>query len=525
VDSLRKCEGYQTIQTWLFDPRARTKQSLEEKESLSQTMSPLRSIGDSNDQRSFQIWIEQGAPIFSFYFGHSFWTSLLPAIGMSQPAVKHMLLTTAAVVETATLGGAPLAENKFYQSHYTKAIEATVSSSHTANVLLACLMFASCEFMQGSIASGLYHVNAGLNIIGEWYVSPQSSTLKNSKEAKLIIDAIGPIFLAYIDKAPTYGFGDVTTIATKCTDVINLNFELPCIGSFTAIHHAEHALDGIGHHVARLMDWIRKPYQVSSAQQIQALLADWHTSFDRFEATMMRTANKQHTLPMQLLRVHSVMMSIMLRCMTTPNEAQYEQYSEEFKWVLDKYDSFFKLWAQDETVKFFGRNGRSHYQLGYIPPLFFTAVKCRDPTVQSTALKHLARLKVVENNWSSCVAYAIAKKTIELEQARKSKHGPPGRVHEKDRIRPVEVSIADQKQTKAVLDYTSYPYEEESSLADRESFELPRCSSVRLVVWPLSRIVRIGGYQGGAVKPTPTNCSCLDDPEPEQVVSIQTAKR
>ncbi|KAH0832440.1 hypothetical protein FOPE_01113 [Fonsecaea pedrosoi] len=517
TDSLRKCEGYQPPQTWLFKPR----KASEVKEDTTTTtnnknnttsmaifqfISPLTPIGDSEDRRSFQFWVEQAAPIFSSYFGHSFWAELLPKIGVAQPAVKHMLLATSSVVEASALAGVPLEKNSVYQTHYTKAIQATCSSPQIESVLMACLLFACCEFMKGSVLPGLRHIQAGLNIIDEWVKSTRTSDFQLSSGAKLIIQAIAPIFLAYIDKAPTYGMADLPINECACTTLINSSAELPWVDHFTIIHRAHHALDGIGHHIARMMDYRRSQWRPSPPDQVEMLLESWRRHFETFESSRNDAQRQRYGLALQLLRVHYTMLLVMLRVSSSKQESVYEQYTEEFKWIVDKYDAFAETWARDESTKFFSGLGNLEYHMGYIPPLFLTATKCRDPGTRLAALKHLNGLRVVENNWTSCTAYLIARKIIKIENTRSINNKRAGLKDERDLIRPVEAFITDKRSTQAGLNYLAFPYDSSPTLQD--TLDLQSCPFGPSAQWPLCRIIRIGGFQGGGVRPLSTGCNC-----------------
>ncbi|KIW97654.1 uncharacterized protein Z519_01238 [Cladophialophora bantiana CBS 173.52] len=484
TDSLRKCEGYQPPQTWLFKPRkvSETKEEIINKPTaIVQLVSPLAPIGDYDDRRSFQFWNEEAAPIFSSYFGHSFWTELLPKIGVVQPAVKHMLLATSSVVEASALEGVPLEKNSVYQTHYTKAIQATCSSPQIESVLMACLLFACCEFMKGSALPGLRHIQAGLNIIDEWVKSIRTSDLQLSPTAKLIIQAIAPIFLAYIDKAPTYGMADLPINECACTTLIQTSAELPWVEHFDKIHRAHHALDGIGHHIARMMDYRRAQWRPSPPHKVQMLLESWRMHFESFEASLIDTRRQRYGLALQLLRVHYTMLSVMLRVSSSRQESVYEQYTEEFKWIVDKYDDFADTWAKDESSKYFHGMGNLEYHIGYIPPLFFTATKCRDPVTRLAALKHLNSLRVVENNWTSCTAYLIARKIIKIENTRSINNKRAGLKDERDLIRPVEAFITDKQSTQAALNYLASPYDSTPLLQD--TIDLQSCPFAPSAQW------------------------------------------
>jgi hypothetical protein len=414
--------------------------------------------------------------------GYSFWTELLPKIGVDQPAVKHLLLATSSLVETAAMQGVPLDENAVYLTHYTKALQATSSSAQLESVLLACLLFACCEFMKGSVQPGLRHIYAGMRILNEWAKTAQNTGKRLSPSAELIVRKTGPIFLAYIDKAPTYGTVESVVNACACTTILDTQVELPSVEPFTEIHRALHALDGVGHHIARLSDYRIPAWTPSPPHKVQTLLDSWQTHFEAFEAKLLEPRRRRQALAIQLLRIHYTMFSVMLRASGSKHESIYEQFGEEFKWIVDRYDDLAAAWDQNPSSKFFtAYYGSIEYHMGYIPPLYFTATKCRDPETRLAALRHLGSLRVAESNWTSCTAFSIAKQIIHIENSRARNSRRAGFKDERDLIRPVEAVFADGPRPQAQLSYLVFPYDSSPMLLD--TIDLQTCPSATAAQW------------------------------------------
>lgn len=435
-----------------------------------------------------------------------------------------MLLATSSLSESILFeSGVPIDKNVVYQSHYTKAIQETASSPRIETVLMACLLFACCEFMQGSIAAGLGHIYSGLNIIHEWSISDNGS-----KEATLIINTLTPIFLAYIDKAPTYGIGigDSLPCGARFASLVTPNVELPFVGRIDAIRRAHFALDGIGHHVARKADWRRARLGTFSHEKIELLLADWQIEFDGFEKRLGDARRERLYTSIQLLRIAHTMLSIMLQASAhSAGERGYQDFENQFAWIVGQFDYLALTWAKDPSRKFISGREDIEHHFGYIAPLFFTATKCRNVQIRSAALWHLRHLKVVENNWTSCTAYEIASKIVDLEDSRtisKLSMSPesvssktPSSSYDDYLIRPIEAFLSDRTPMEATLVYTYYSYKCESQSSDseralglRENVDLKQCPAASKVYWPLNSVVRIGGYQSGLIKPLPTGCEC-----------------
>ncbi|KAK5058716.1 hypothetical protein LTR84_010980 [Exophiala bonariae] len=434
-----------------------------------------------------------------------------------------MLLATSSLSESVLFeSGVPIDKNIVYQSHYTKAIQETASSPRIETVLLACLLFSCCEFMQGSIAAGLRHIYSGLNIIHEWSISNNET-----KESTLIIETLTPIFLAYIDKAPTYGIGvgDSLPCGARFASLMTPNAELPFVGRIDKIRRAHFALDGIGHHIARKADWRRGGLDTFSYEKVELLLADWQIEFDNFESQLTDIRRERLYTSIQLLRIAHTMLSMMLRASAgSADESIYQDFEKQFAWIVGQFDHLALAWAKYPSRKFISGREDIEYHFGYIAPLFFTATKCRNVQIRTAALWHLRHLKTVENNWTSCTAYEIASKIVEIEDSRSisklsispnSDSCETPLSYEEQLIRPIEALLSDNTPLQATLVYTSYPYtcDTQSSdglpgLALRENVDLKQCPAASTVYWPLNSVLRIGGYQSGLIKPIPTSCTC-----------------
>lgn len=456
---------------------------------------------------------------------------MLPKLGLdsSRPAIRHLLLATSSLAESTLFEtGVPVEQNLVYRSHYTKAIQQTASSSRVENVLMACLLFSCCEFLQGSIARGLGHIYSGIHIIHDWSISD-----KGSKEATIIIDSLTPIFLAYVDKAPTYGVGvgDRFPCNAQLANLVTPMVELPFVGRIDALHSAHFALDGISHHVARIADGRRAASASSSPHEIEMLLIDWLVEFEKFENSLPAIRRKRYSTSIQLLRISHTMLSIMMQASGGPNdESVYLDFEGQFAWIVGQFDCLALALAKDPSRKFItGRDDIEHH-FGYIAPLFFTAIKCRNPHIRSAAMGHLRHLKVAENNWTSCTAYQIARKVVEIEnrhrgsnlsispQSESSETRPQS--HEQDLIRPVEAFLSNRELTQATLIYTSYPDQSPKGLPTlllQETVDLMPCPAASRGYWPLKSVLRIGGLQSGLTKPFPTGCECGDLPQTEDL--------
>jgi len=418
--------------------------------------------------------------------GHSFWTVLLPQIGLTQPAVKHMVIATASLVESAEYEGVTLADNMTYQTNYNKAIQLITGpycgSLRIECVLMACLLFACCEFMLGQAEKGMIHIQAGLKIINEWCLSTFQRGIKTSNEAHLIIRSIAPIFACYIDKAPTYGVHNVTGWETL--SLVAPTYELPYVKhGFTTIHQAQHGLDGIAHHVAKMVDWKHAAWAISTVDELHTLLNDWNSCFHRFETSLSEARRSRLALSLDLLRLNFTALSILLRGSACNDASGYTNSAADFKWITDKYDQFLNLWRGSGEAACRHEPGGLELHFGFIPPLFVTATKCRDLATRMAALKHLRALRTIEGNWNSCAAYTIARKIMMIESRKSSVAGQSILASDQGYVRAVEANLLPPSRYHAALNYAVFPCPGKELSLMQETIDLSACSDTSIIVW------------------------------------------
>jgi hypothetical protein len=61
-------------------------------------------------------------------------------------------------------------------------------------------------------------------------------------------------------------------------------------------------------------------------------------------------------------------------------------------------------------------NDAFSYEMRIIPPLYYTALKCRDPSVRREALSLLSSSSPREGLWDSRIAVKVAERAIQIEE-------------------------------------------------------------------------------------------------------------
>ena len=411
----QQCGGYKVPRTWLFHSR---KERAVAAEDSSIEWSPSWScvlLPDETDRRSFDFYVDQTAPILSSYFGYSFWSRTLPQASFHEPVIKEMVLATSSLIESNELRLSLLEDNLVYQANYKRVIRRMTSDKapSTEYVLMACLLLACCDFCRGEFQTGMQHIISGVRILDEWFRSQYLSSNMATPEANLILTELAPLFASIVLKIPTYGLSlglhpGMMLKLVPCR-------ELPHVPkTFSNVHLARHALDGIAHHVVKLMEPQTDMLEQGSwVPQMKDSLSRYSAALSAFEKSLPRTKRDRLDMWLALLRAHHRVLTMTVNVFPFfhGSPAAYEPFKSEFQAILEEYS---KINMASPPNNFFSRpatrsddSNQLQWHLGFIPPLFFVATKCRDPRTQSNAIRQLRSLKAQEKAWNSCIAATV----------------------------------------------------------------------------------------------------------------------
>ena len=90
----------------------------------------------------------------------------------------------------------------------------------------------------------------------------------------------------------------------------------------------------------------------------------------------------------------------------------YDDYRQDFEFIVSQCTKLLDIDTKDGAMsqQLFGLH------LGYIPPLFFTATRCRDPVIRRQAITVLHDSRRRERVWDSCAAARVAERVMTIEE-------------------------------------------------------------------------------------------------------------
>ena len=172
--------------------------------------------------------------------------------------------------------------------------------------------------------------------------------------------------------------------------------------------------------IVREVDWCK------------ASLSQWEEILDRSESSMFPPPADDHKrtlFSIPLLRIYHIMTSILAAtCLQSPtDETVYDRHISSFVRIVAEAVALWKLYAltyEDPPPYNCGGPTPSEIgftaDLGYIPPLYLVALKCRVPQLRRQAVGLLRRAPHREGVWDGALAAQVAEFVIRAEEGEKT---------------------------------------------------------------------------------------------------------
>jgi hypothetical protein len=302
--------------------------------------------------------------------------------------------------------------------------------------LMCCILLICLEFLQGSIEQAIVHLQGGINILQGYRTAANSesithSSLHVSSSSILISRKLEKIFHRLRNQWKLCGRSAVLEDMKFGSDQHVFK------DSFSSLEEARTSLDQLNtlglQIIQSTSDYRHKssPSDASSnfEQEISAthkwLCAEfdrWSSAFECFLAQNASVTDPHFSSGSTLLRMFNVTGRIWISTCISPTEVAFDDQIQEFSIIvalasslLSNPDSYIGPLPKSST------NGRVSFtfEMGVIAPLYFTALKCRDPKLRSKAISLLSScVPRREGFWDADILVYITRRVAEIEEAR-----------------------------------------------------------------------------------------------------------
>ncbi|OIW32299.1 hypothetical protein CONLIGDRAFT_612841 [Coniochaeta ligniaria NRRL 30616] len=370
-------------------------------------------------------------------FRSNFWSTLLLQASFGEPAIYHAVLALSSVHKRGVINNdredqddtIPDKLEQFALHHYLKAINQLQryftrgkDRSSCRIALIACIVFTSMDLLRGHFTAAQVHLQHGLKLLQQTYPNTISSPPATDQ---WIIEVFSRLYVQFrlFNQRSQQMYWPQLLHAGEPSDQSPI---FRCAKE--AWREIEQLLDDIfllAHHAQQLQS--EKPGHPRShsllerQQQVRDRAAQWLGRYETSTCPTIRGERLVDTRACHLLRSYHTMVTIMNEVALHPgDEVVFDSQTSMFVRLLEQLvdlrtaSAAWLSYSRPPGLKF--DMSRSIVDLGWIPPLFFTAIKCRVHRIRLQAIRLLESTSHREGIWDGKILARVSRRVMELEE-------------------------------------------------------------------------------------------------------------
>ncbi|KAF7180853.1 hypothetical protein CNMCM7691_010144 [Aspergillus felis] len=394
----------------------------------------LLSTRTNNEEGRYLNWFKErtGSKMSGSFFSE-FWSGFVLQAGMSDPAVLHGILALSSVHRQGILNDDGLKtenEEKVTLTRYSKAISYLQPHFKTKDrtafriALIVCVLFIALELLRGHFESARIHLQQGLNLLEGSGLSKRKGRLLVGQSQEYvddwIVQALSRLHIQ-VELLKQVHRGSSLRLQIPCLQCKSSTF--PSVKeAWSWLHHQMgtvfHLNGDVRGHVCPKSNL---PAQLLQRQQsIHENLTQWLNTYNATSQAMNGRMPKDQAQIYGLLRTYHTMITIMAAtCLSPGDEMVFDLHADKF---LEMITMLAHLWKFLSMYSAFGSRpaqffmSRSIGDLGWIAPLYYTAIKCRVHRIRLHAIRLLETSFHREGFWDSQILAFVARKVMEIEE-------------------------------------------------------------------------------------------------------------
>jgi hypothetical protein len=396
------------------------------------------------EQSYFDYFMSRTRSILGIHTRSSTWTVVIVQTCVEEPALLHAILALGSAHHRKEYDRAarykfitkPDQQELFLLRHYTKSIAHLQPQCSNGNkrslriVLMTCLLFYYLEILRGNYATSCTHLDNGLQLARH---AKRSARLTNTASSTTPLDV--SLFEALTRLQV------LRTLAAHYADGYDSPPESLYYGparKFLSSQEAEFQIhqmwEGI-HDATETFYRTQDPWSISYCEAmirdqsfILAALSMWYRTYTAtIEDTSLCGDNFQTFEFQSLLPYHTMVATMAAAMLSLDDQMIYDRHTFAFRSIIAQSrvtsQKARSLGLQNEaTVRSPSPSSRKHRRLvtdsGWISPLFYTALKCRDHHLRMEAADLLSTSwqSNSEDFFRSKAADAVALEVIRIEE-------------------------------------------------------------------------------------------------------------
>ncbi|RGP70260.1 transcription factor [Fusarium sporotrichioides] len=397
----RQCDGYRPSPNSSPEPMA---------------LSPSQGFDSPQEVHAYDHYRLRTAKVLSGAIDASFWGGVVLKMSTSEPAVRHAILAISSLHEAVETRGRTNREvdTRFAFREYGNAIASLRNwgqrNDPSLVPLLVCVLFICVEFLIDRDTAAQMHICQGRQIL---------STLNDgrSPSMEMIKHVLVPIYARLSLSSFLFGSrpAPIPAHLRSWTD-------MPVM--FSSLEEARYALylmldDTLQFTFAArgiIFDPNTDPKEIvrfqHEQQRLLSQLNRWHAAFTVITSMTPQSPALENTL--NVLRIYHQSTLIYISIALDTGEMRFDNYTSNFASIISLASTILSSTPANSKLEPFS------FETEIIPPVYWTAIKCRHPLLRRAALKLLTREQMRnrrENLWHAREAAVIAARSIEIEES------------------------------------------------------------------------------------------------------------
>ncbi|PKX94124.1 uncharacterized protein P174DRAFT_406521 [Aspergillus novofumigatus IBT 16806] len=409
----RKCEYESTISSTFFS-----------------SASAISILDNSISLSSNTVWRERRA--FAYYFQYAaasigggldvdFWRTIVPQVCRSEPAVWDAMIAISSLFESPDPGQNLVSlgrdrSRRLSQKQrdalewYSRSVAAVRRGIERGTVdtfvgLITCILFICIEALLGEMEEALRLYGQGVQLI-------LACRAMTATKTSILKDTIIPTFVRV---------GAVTLSAGVLVSNLLRVTELASTHDFVSLKSAREAIVNLAIEIplfeSACEEYLIKSHACCISQEmmdqrrtLSARLRSWHSAFTNLMESCP-TKDPSQVSTGALLRSYHEMLFVMLGVCISPSRITTDDYRPNFQTIVDQSSI-----ALSGSARHDGTQPPFTFELSVGLPLWFTCVRCREPTIRRTALALLRQSHQVEGLYKRDIGATMGERIMMLEE-------------------------------------------------------------------------------------------------------------
>ena len=397
-----------------------------------------------SEQGCFEWYMCRSAVKLPGAFISASWTMLLCQASTTEPAIRHAVLALASAHREEVCGASSRASEcndeqaLFTVRQYSKAItclQPCFADNRRTSVritLMTCALFVYMEFLRGHYTRGIAHLDQGLSLL-----QSTGGDVKSQDPSSAHIDGwIVTVFTRLLVQVKLLG-QDLRSRSPCLPSSLQ-----PTIDTFRSIHHARRTLEHImlgtfnlkeqAHHLTTATTAKFGTVLRSCQTKILTKLDLWNTIHEATVSKLPPQSTVVDLLPQsvaqdifahRLLHLYYLVAKLLAdSCLESSSELIFDRHNSDFLGIISHcigtYQILYPNGKRDLRVRHDPEpsSPNSISDIGWIAPLYFTAIKCRNHRLRYQAVKLLQSTPHKEGIWNATLAVRVARQVMEIEE-------------------------------------------------------------------------------------------------------------